>query len=68
MYIIEEHIKRTGFYDFEKIQTFGTKKRPNKDPWLSKGLYYRPGSLNKDTSWHTVLPPSAGTASSYYKL
>ena len=39
--------------DFGKIQTFYTKYRPNKDPICSKGLYYRPGSLNKDPGGST---------------
>ena len=42
------------FYNLKKIQTFETKNRPNKDPKWTKGLYYRPGSLNKDPTWHTV--------------
>ena len=39
--------------DFGKIQTFYTKYRPNKDPFCSKGLYYRPRSLNKDPAGST---------------
>ena len=39
--------------DFGKIQTFFTKYRPNKDPFSSKGLYYRPRSLNKDPGGST---------------
>ena len=41
--------------DFGKIQTFYTKYRPNKDPFCSKGLYYRPRSLNKDPAGSTVI-------------
>ena len=40
--------------DFGKIQTFYTKYRPNKDPVRSKGLYYRPRSLNKDPAGSTA--------------
>ena len=43
------------FYNLKKIQTFETKNRPNKDPKWTKGLYYRPGSLNKDPTWHSVI-------------
>ena len=43
----------SDLYNFEKIQTFATKNRPNKDPIWAKGLYYRPGSLNKDPTCHT---------------
>ena len=39
--------------DFGEIQTFFTKYRPNKDPFSSKGLYYRPRSLNKDLGGST---------------
>ena len=42
------------FYNLKKIQTFETKNRPNKDPIWAKGLYYRPGSLNKDPTCHTA--------------
>ena len=42
-----------GITDFRKIQTFYTKYRPNKDPFWSKGLYYRPRSLNKDPGGST---------------
>ena len=42
------------FYNLKKIQTFETKNRPNKDPKWTKGLYYRPGSLNKDPTWHSA--------------
>ena len=38
---------------FGKIQTFYSKYRSNKDPFCSKGLYYRPRSLNKDPSGST---------------
>ena len=41
--------------DFGKIQTFYTKYRPNKDPFCSKGLYYRPRSLNKDPGGSTAI-------------
>ena len=41
--------------DFGKIQTFYTKYRPNKDPICSKGLYYRPRSLNKDPTGCTDI-------------
>ena len=44
----------SDLYNFEKIQTFATKNRPNKDPIWAKGLYYRPGSLNKDPTCHTA--------------
>ena len=40
---------------FGKIQTFYTKYRPNKDPIYSKGLYYRPRSLNKDPTGCTAI-------------
>ena len=40
--------------NFGKIQTFFTKYRPNKDPFSSKGLYYRPRSLNKDPGGSTA--------------
>merc|ERR1712240_853081 len=40
---------------FGKIQTFYSKYRPNKDPFCSKGLYYRPRSLNKDPTGCTGL-------------
>ena len=41
--------------DLGEIQTFFTKYRPNKDPFSSKGLYYRPRSLNKDLGGSTAL-------------
>ena len=44
-----------------KIQTFNTKYRPNKDPYYSKGLYYRPRSLNKDPAGSTALSISVQT-------
>ena len=39
---------------FAKIQTFYSKYRPDKDPFCSKGLYYRPRSLNKDPNGSTA--------------
>ena len=41
--------------DFGKIQTFYTKYRPYKDPFSSKGLYYRLRSLNKDPVGSTAV-------------
>ena len=49
------------FYNLKKIQTFETKNRPNKDPIWTKGLYYRPRSLNKDPTWHSGTGKGTGT-------
>ena len=42
--------------NFGKIQTFFTKYRPNKDPYCSKGLYYRLRSVNKDGGGKIGVP------------
>ena len=53
---------------FRKIQTFSLKNRPNKDLFCSKGLYYRPRSLNKDPTGSTALGISTTDSSCHHDI